>query len=1010
MSKVVSIPLEENFLEVFVNKILLHHRDKFDRIAIIFPGKRPSLYVNRLLQNILKKPFLSPLIFSMDEFIDFILEKNFLIYKEISPYDAVYKVYKIIKETQQNFSITTENIRKFFYWGVHIYKFFNEIDQELIKPEKIVSIQKIAEYETLPKGIKNILKEIVEVYSKFIESIEEENLITRGYKYRKAAEVIDTTNFENIEKFYFAGIFATTGSEKYIIKTLFEKNKADIILHGEPAYYFKDTQQLKIEEWKILGELLQYLGVKKEDVIYIKERTKIRDFSHVKIYSAPDTVNEVLCAYEIVKNWENRDTSVPQQVIVMPSSELLMPALQFICDRINRKFNISMGYKLLHTPLYNLIDAVLKAQINAKDKATTVEYDKSDYMRVLLHPYVKNLKIYKDDSVTRQIIHRLNNVLNEDSNNPFIKKLSAKLYIDIDDISKIGSEVLIDNRDISPVDFAEIVNTINKECFKNFEKFENIYQLAERLQKFINFILENGPYSFHILSGEIVKNFWELLEKIKVAGFSKEPLSKDKKENRLAIIEFIQYIIESTGSIQFNTEPLETLQLVGVLETRALNFNKTVILDVNEGRFPLPKEIDPLVPLDVRKELGMHSYEDEEEMTKYYFYRLIKGSDEVHLIYRDTPELPRSRFVERIIWEKEKKEKRIFKKEEIIKEFFVPLIKEITPPKIEKDEKVLNIKKSEKVLNRLKEEFVFHPTAIDIYMSCPLKFYFSNILNLKEYPVIEREIKETTRGNIVHSILAELFGKYKGKKVDFDEIIEDLNKVIEKMNRTSLYTGEYYIFNQITKYKIEGYIKRIQSLKENFKVKEIELTIPGADKLKQVYFKVDKGIKVRLSGRIDRVDEMDNGEIRIIDYKTGGGSEVPNKTGRDYNSIMEEIENETDEKERIKKKCDIIRQRVKSFQLPIYLYLYKEYYNLSDYENLNAGLVLFISKDIRNIYSELFGNNVESKTEQMENYFLLCLQDLFKELFNEEVSFAPREKTDCRNCIYIHFCKKESDS
>ncbi len=1002
MGKIVSIPLEENFLETFVTNILLQHKDEFDRIAVVFPGKRPSLYIHKLLQDILKKPFLSPVIFSMEEFIDFILEKNLLIYKEISPYDAVYKIYKIIKETQQSFSITTESIRKFFYWGIHIYKFFNEIDQELIKPEMIASIQKIAEYETLPLDIKNILKEIAEVYIKFIKSIENENLVTRGYKYRKAADVINTTDLENIKKLYFAGIFATTGSEKHIIKTLFEKDKADVIFHGEPADYLKDTRQLKIEEWKILGKLLQYLGVKKENVIYIKNTAKIRDFSHIKIYSAPNAVNEILCAYEIVKNWEDKDSSVPQQVIVMPSSELLMPALQFVCDRINRKFNISMGYKLSHTPLYNLIDAVLKAQINARDKGSSVEYDKSDYLRVLLHPYVKNLKIYKNDSgVTRQIIHRLNNVLNGDvvTDNVFIKKLSAQLYLNIDNIPKIGSELSLDNIEISPVDFIEIVNIINKECFKNFEVFENIYQLAEHLQKFIDFILDKGPYRFHILSGEIVKNFWELLEKIKDSEFSKQRLSKDEKENRLAIIEFIQYFIESTGSIQFDTEPLETLQLVGVLETRALNFKNTVILDVNEGKFPPPKEIDPLIPLDVRKELGMHSYEDEEEMAKYYFYRLIKGSDEVHLIYRDTPELPRSRFIERIIWEKEKKEKRIFKKEEVIKEYFVP-------PFIKKEEPLV-IEKSEEVLNRLKKGFIFHPTTIDIYMNCPLKFYFSNILKLKEYPVIEREIKETTRGDIIHSILAELFKEYIGKKANFDEIIKKLYKIIERMNKTSLYTGEYYIFNQIARYKVEGYIRRIQSLREDFIVRGVELTIPPSNKQGPVYFEVDKEIKVMLRGRIDRIDEMNDGEIRIIDYKTGGGNEVPNKTGRDYNTIMQEIEKESDETEMIQKKCEIIRQKIKSFQLPIYLYLYKKYYHLSDYENLNAALILFMSKDIRNIYNELFSNNVESKTEQMENYFLLCLRDLFKELFNKDIPFKPREKTDCRYCIYTHFCRKE---
>ncbi len=955
------IDFDKNFIEELCNYFILPEK-RPERLCIVFPGKRPALYVYKYLHHKIGKSFVPPVVFSIEEFIDYILTNRKNFYSHLSLFDGVYEIFKIVNKISSKFLYQYNNLRRFFSWGRLLLDFFNQIDLELLNVKQIQTIEKVSDYEELPPGIKEILTEVSLVYKEFVNKMEESRRYTRGYTYRKAVEIIKGYEFPQFDKIIFAGLFATTKAEKEIIKYIVEINKGIVVVHGNS------------NKWNILKELRDFLNVLAE-----KAEEQELALEKVVIHPVNSKTEEIVCSTEIVQNWKtSAENILPEKVVVMPSSELLFPALNFLCDRINMKYNISLGYPLKKTPLVELFISIIESQLNARRFDNLIEYKKTDYINVIMHPFIKNLIIKENQENTRKTIHFLFNLLTSKESNLF-----QKSYITLDECE-------------AEVEGREILQTIHNCCFRQFENINTIYELAVAFQDLMDYVLDKGPYKYHILSGEISKILWEIFEEIKETVFSKEQLIEDNEENRKYIFEFIRYYLTNHGIINFNTSPLEDLQLVGLLETRALNFKKVIILDVNEGIIPPEKKIDPLIPLDVKKALNLPLWEHEDEISKYYFERLVYFADEVHLIYVNKPEIPRSRFIEQIIWKIESKYKKLI--DEIPeKKFIKPFI--IKP--FISSEPALEIEKSDKIMDTLKN-MEFTPASIDAYLECPLKFYFQSILKLSPALEISEEIDGRIRGTLIHQILQSLFDTFAGinEFVNFEKIYSRLEGILNE--KIPVITGEHYVFKKLVSYKLKAFLDEEKDKK--IKILAIEKKYPENDK--EIKFYVNKDIDVKLGGKIDRIDKIyDENEkpqyTRIIDYKTG---EITLPQARKDYSEIGEIED-------IEERCRLIKKKVGSFQLPVYLYIYKTSHNIKDYTNLDGIFITFSgAKNMSNRNKKLV-NSIFREGEdhnKVMNYFLLCLKDLFKEMFNQDIPFRNREKIaqDCNRCVYKNICRQ----
>ena len=384
---------------------------------------------------------------------------------------------------------------------------------------------------------------------------------------------------------------------------------------------------------------------------------------NIMIHAGIDTHSEILTTYDILK-----DTSPGRVAVVLPSPEALFPLLSFTIDRIDTPYNISLGYPLSRTSLFDLINHVLNAQAQ---KRKHEQYPTAEYLSIMLHPFVKNLDM---EGNIRPILATLEKLFSEDV---LENTVANKPFITLTEIEAVLFKERVD------ANFKKIHDIF----FQNFEKANTLYEYTELLGDLLEFILHHTAVRSYVLSGEIFREFYEALENLKNTQFSKSILHEIDAENRRVICDFIREYLKSK-KLPFETKPIEDLEIIGVLESRNISFDTVIMLDVNEGIMPQAKKINPLIPLGIYDILGIPSPEYNEEIFRYYFYRLVRSARDVHLLYIDSEEKPRSRYIEQLIWEQERATQTINAIKIDKKTYKINVHLQSTLPVIEKTEKV----------------------------------------------------------------------------------------------------------------------------------------------------------------------------------------------------------------------------------------------------------------------------------------------------------------------------------
>ncbi|MCX5806177.1 MAG: PD-(D/E)XK nuclease family protein [Proteobacteria bacterium] len=936
MKKIYSIPFGCDFIDVLKDFILGRSKD-ISNVAVVFPGKRPSLYLKRRLAEHFQKPFYGPTFFSIEEFIDYIVKHRYDDFSDIEYSDAIWLLYQSVRSLKafNNHALKNKGFGEFFSWGRYMLDFINQLDMENIPNTKLLSLENNAKigYD-IPESINKLLMNISILREEFHASLKEQKCFTTGLKHQCSLEIIEEIDFSEFEMICFAGLFAAGEVEKKLIKTICEKGKGEIIIEGVP------------EEWPVLKQFVSYLGADIEQI-----ECQAAEPSQIAVYAGFDTHSEIMKAHEILKTVNSKKTA-----LVLPLSESLFPLLTFAIDRIDTKYNISLGYPFSRTSVFDLISNMLNAQLTKRKGGL---YSTGSYLQLILHPFIKNLESLEN---VRSLIYYIEKSLTGD-----IRSIvSGKPFIRLEEVDSMlqGKESVTGNEH-------KILKELHEMFFQNIEKADNLFEMSEALEKSLQFILAYTPLRSYVLSGEIFKLLYESLEHLKHARFCKETLHPDQEENKRILCDFILHHLK-TINLPFETKPIEDLEIIGVLESRNIAFDTVIMLDVNEGIMPQPKKIDPLIPLGIYEKLGIPSPEFNEEIYRYYFYRLIKSAKDVHILYIDAEDKQRSRYIEQIIWEHEKLKRQLN---------VIPIEQAVNKVNLRPGTSLPEIKKTDIVMQKLKN-MVCSPSAIDNYLKCPTLFYYNNILNFEEKRVVTEDIDVMDRGNLIHRILFDTFKVFMNREINplnYDDILTEMQEEIENSFKDKVVTGDYYLFKTLAGYKLEGFLrKNIRNASGPFIIRYLEETVRGD---------LSTGdVPVRFKGRIDRVDLSPyNREYTIIDYKTGNTKQysqnILKKT--DFSSIED------------------IHENVASFQLPLYVYLFQKMFSVP-IENINAKLILLKNNE-ENL---LFEDNRDVDRESVLDMYIHGVKTVLTDLLDSSKPFKPFDDDLCGTCPFNGLCRQ----
>jgi ATP-dependent helicase/nuclease subunit B len=936
---VLLISSSENLVEKVAEHLIGIEKD-YSSSFVIFPGKRPSHFLRKVLAEREKSSFIPPVILSMDEFIEHIHGESLgLCGRKLEAIDAISILYGIHAASPEHLGkknfLTPDT---FFPVGMKIYNDLEELYIEGVPPKKVKEIDTIAG-ENIPEPTAKRLQSLSYFYETFYKKIEEDHFSTRSSRYRAVSEDIDRLNLDRFKKVILAGFFALTESEKKIFRSLMKRENT--------LFIFQEGDGIK--------KKLSDLGI-------TPERGFTPTEPEIHCYKSPDSHGQVLGVSTLLKNRIDKKERIDEKtVIVLPSSETLLPLFHQALSLLDPdNYNVSLGYPLQRTPLFGFFNNLLEVVTTMDGDRLYVPY----YLEFILHPYMKNIYFQGRADITRILFHAIEETLTEKRTKKFLSL--SELESDEAIIGSIKEKVLGVEPSITLKMMREHLEAIHANTIRKMLSFRDVGDFARKLEEVVEYIYQNSTARLHPFFYPYSESFITHLDILS------KSLMKDIQFQEVAsyFTLFKKYIM--TSYTPFAGTPLRGVQVLGFLETRNLKFENVIFLDANEGIIPDTTREDSFLPFKARQILGLPTYLDREEIMFYTFDTLIRGAKESHLFYVENDEKERSRFVEKFLWERQKREgKRDDKSYVKTIQYSVNL----------RDKNPRPINKSVEMIKFLKE-YPFSATSLNTYLYCPLQFYYEYVLGLREREVVSEEFEKEEIGSFVHLVLSNYFKGKTGsilteKEMNLKEFEKIFHKHFEEQYGKDP-TGEIYLIRNQVERHLKDFIKNYQLPK----IKEFQTKILGLEQ------RIDVAKdSFKLGARLDRVEKRGDRTI-IIDYKTSAN--------KNYLTIHY---NKLDLKNR-----DSWSEAIGTLQLPFYLLTYSTLTG-EKAENIDCMFLLLgrvrIDSDIE---VPLFKNENEFK----ENFGNLTqvIFSLLGEIVNPDQPFIPTIdlKNNCGRCAYGYIC------
>ena len=955
----------------FLYRIAQVYYQQFDseisRFTFVFPNRRAGIFFRYYLSTITDKPVFSPEILTIDEC--FASASNYQLADRLSNLFKIYKIYKELSKSDETFD-------SFVFWGEMLLNDFEDIDKykvdarqlftnitELKEIDQLFKVFSEKQLEAIRQFWKNfvpviegktseefisIWKILYAVYEQFHAELKAEGTATEGMICRDVVERLNNrSEIEawNDKQFVFIGFNALNPCEKSLMSALQKRGQADFYWDYEanelrdvnnPASYFF------AENTSVFPSKLSIEPI----VASINEKD-------VQLIAVPSAVGQTRQVYSILNNIypeTDQNTSWINTAVVLPDENLLVPLLHAIPEQI-RKVNVTMGYPMNVTPVSGLIEHIFDLQKRLHVSGGKTSFYFQSVMNIINHQYITLLAENEVKAISSKMI-RYNWV-----------------YVNADELttSQLLSTIFTPQTD--PKTFLsyllEIMNLL-QEGWKKREVESSKFSLESDF-------LYQYYISINRIDG-IIKNLPEVID--------------------LSIDTLIKLIRQLTSgiTIPFVGEPLEGLQIMGVLETRGIDFDNLIITSFNEGVYPKKNTSNSFIPYNLRRGFSLPTFEHHDAITSYNFYRLIHRAKRIFFLYDSRTEGMQTGEISRFI-------------HQLIYHYGVNIKKKNVNFDISfGGAKLIQITKTPAIMKKLdtfssedENASALSASSIKTYIDCPLQFYLSRVEKLEQTDEIKETIEDDMFGNLFHATMEYLYQPFKGKIMqnsDFDEIIANpllIEKQIKKafcvkyfnkpFDENVTIDGNNLLISRV----IHKYVKQV--LKTDKKYAPFKYI--DAEKRCKMRFPISKR-EVNLKGFIDRIDEKE-GKIRILDYKTGTGN-------LEFKSWNEVFEHNNDKRPK--------------YVLQTFLYgLF--------YKNEAQGKIMIPGiYYMRDVFKDSFVTELIYKPDkqtkkvvddfsEFEEEFTSPLTTCLEEIFGPAVPFFQTTSTEpCKYCSYTSICNR----
>lgn len=824
----------DSFLKQFAQDIASRFESPKD-ICIVLPTKRAVTFLKQELAEAYKKTFWAPQFYSLGEFVEQLSD-----YKKDERLILVLELYEaylsVVKEEP-------EDLGSFLKWAPTLLADFAEIDRYLIEPRNIfnyINEARALEYwnvngEPLTDAQKHYLhfwKLLGEIYHAFNKQLSLKGKAYAGMQFREVAQqIVELESKIEYSKVIFSGFNALSAAEEKIVYTLVKSGKAEIFWDADD-YYLKPKEQ---EAGRFMRRI-----IKKYPNIPFR-------WSGNGIASQAKEINIVAC------NTDSAQThyagSVLQEVfnerkatrtaVILNNEDLLLPLLYNLPQNINAA-NITMGYSLKLSPLTTFVNSCLDCWSNYRGIDENKAFYFKSVFKVIEHPYFSHLaadykteiQTLKQELVKKNVIYvGINRFNSHFGDAPFVGLLFNKLT-DTHNLVEILLKILsLLKLGISNAKLSDIEKSIQTEYL----------------------------YTYTV----IFRKFLRLVEE-----------SKHLKKIPIKIFKKLLHQLVSSESLSFFGEPLKGLQIMGMLETRLLDFERIIMLSVNEGVLPQGKKDNSFIPYDIKREFGLPTHHDHDAVFANHFYRLLHKVKKLDLVYLNGQNdfgasTERSRFIEQLNFELPLINKQV-------------KINELShSPSPELKDLEIDFEKNEKSIELIiqKLEKGISPSALNKFIACSLDFYYRYILKLGEADEVEESLKHSTFGTCVHNTLEILFEPYLKKNLltlDIKSMEKKVLKILtdqflQHLSKEDLMTGNNLLIFEVAQQYVRNFLAfEIKNIVESQAKQQEYIVVSQEEKIHWTIPVIIEGktIKVKVEGFADRIGLVGD-QLQLVDYKTG---------------------------------------------------------------------------------------------------------------------------------------------
>ncbi|MFK5974467.1 MAG: PD-(D/E)XK nuclease family protein [Flavobacteriaceae bacterium] len=914
----------QSFIEKIVKDIIEKH-DTIADIIFVLPSKRAGTFLKNTIAKTTAKTIFSPEIYSIEEFVEKI--------SGISYASNTQQLFELYRTYLDHIRGEKDSFFSFCTWGQTLLQDFNEIDRHLIDPSAIFSnLSAILEINhwspenertQMMEDYLRFWKHLEVLYHNFNKRLLTQGLGHQGLVYRQACDALGRYQSNNLKTHVFMGFNALNTAENHIIQSMLSTSKADIYWDID-TYFLNDP--IHDAAYFIRKYKNSWSHFKTTDLKGISSNYSTSD-KNINIIGVPKNISQAKYIGNLLKKLHtDSPKSLENTAVVLSDEALLNPIINSIPKEIEA-VNITMGYPLRNTPLASVFNQFLELY-------TTIDTEGWHYQKLLVflaHPFVNTL--LRDEQINTALY------LSQQIKKKNLTHIGPEKLQSLTRGNTRNIALLFFKNQGTPLAFVERCLTIISELRLKTEPSENSLTL-EYLYRF------NGLFN-QILD---LINEYDFITDIKsLSSLYKELLSSE--------------------TLNFQGDPLDGLQIMGMLESRNLDFETIIISSVNEGILPSGKSNNSFIPFDLKTGFGLPTYKDKDAVYTYHFYRLLQRAKNIYILYNTEPDVleggEKSRLITQMLTD------------ENISNHITEII---AAPEIRPTTKIIEIIAKDVDLIQIIKNHAnkgFSPSSLSNYIRNPIDFYKQNLLRIDDILAVEDSIASNTFGTILHDTLEDLYRPVLRKYLTEESLIEMKTKIKHRVSHhfsKSYSDGTFtkgknlIAFNVILKY-IENFIGleieevrkhqiKIIGLEEKLK---LELDIPGID------------FPVFLKGKLDRIDEID-GSIRIIDYKTG-------KVVATDVEIVDWQEITAD------------YSHSKAFQLLCYALMYNDtHFNegmeagIISFKNLSSGLLKFATKDKKS--SRIKNSEISPLTLEL---FQTQLSALILEICNANIPFTEKE-------------------